>query len=636
MRILARRVFIWGSVVQRCFKFGLPVVRNPPNGLEASPVTARRYVSSGSANGKKIPYSYREFNDGEYEIRLLELYQPRDAASAYVFQCRLVHVTLKDPPTYDSVSYSWGDLKYRRDLVVDGVAVEVSVSLREALQQLWRMGKTRIWVVYLCINQADNDEKSGQVRMMDTIFAKARNVYAWLGAKSHDSNLAMAVPGASKLSKQVNLPEEVEVACDAIIRLFSRSYWSRCWVIQEICRARVSVIVCGKRYMHWGTMMKRLDRLGTSIPAQYAQYLIAPLRHMRYRDQNRFRADTETGLIPLLIASRKSLASDPRDKLFALLSLAKDGRVLVPTPNYSQTVEQVFYSTAKCTISEHDRTDVILLAHRTRGARRLPSWMPVWANMHCRPPPWVVNCLDQPRPRLATYNRIRDGVLEVRGSYLEKISHILDMASFDDNAGCQDRDTAVYATSASVVYSLCVGVMSGDEKPDHALQTGLVHLLKDMRRRVKEPAGTQSSALADWISHNCNRRIGAYTLREHLERHSQDAACIDPPPSPRGQDDMDKLAELQSNAEDGFDTMERLRMKFAVTETGSLIIVCRDAQPGDELYILQNCPLPVVLRRDDGSRTCTFIIGEVFPSEAALGKAKTSPEAGVSTTVLIA
>lgn len=72
--------------------------------------------------------------------------------------------------------------------------------------------------------------------MMDTIYNKAQPVFAWLGPESEDSRLAMATLGASSLREQPELPEEVETACDAVIRLLSRPYFRRTWIIQEICR----------------------------------------------------------------------------------------------------------------------------------------------------------------------------------------------------------------------------------------------------------------------------------------------------------------------------------------------------------------------------------------------------------------
>ncbi|KAJ8110294.1 hypothetical protein ONZ43_g5904 [Nemania bipapillata] len=175
--------------------------------------------------------------------------------------------------------------------------IQVSETLLSALEALWQMGNTLIWVDYLCINQNDNYEKSGQVRMMDIIYSKAATVFAWLGTADRDSDMAMAVLGASRLSEQVELAEEIEVVCDAVIRLFSRPYWTRCWVIQEFCLAKSPIIVCGARSVPWGTMLKRLDELGSSVPAQYARHLISPIRQMRYREQNRLRADLSPAIL---------------------------------------------------------------------------------------------------------------------------------------------------------------------------------------------------------------------------------------------------------------------------------------------------------------------------------------------------
>ncbi|KAI3322663.1 HET-domain-containing protein [Xylariaceae sp. AK1471] len=626
MRVLVRYGLPRATIKWKCFPFQSSVtVRLQPLsgfiGVHASPPVA---------DDNALRLYHRQLNDRNYEVRLLELYEASSPESGYKFQCRLLHGSLKEPLPYVALSYCWGDLQNKRDLVVEDVTIQVSDNLLSALEQLWRLGKTRIWVDYLSINQGDNDEKSGQVRMMDTIFAKAQTVFAWLGTESHDSDLAMAVLGASRLSQQVELPEEVEVACDAVIRLFSRPYWTRCWVIQEICRARSPIIICGRRYVPWGTMLKRLDRLGTSVPAQYARYLIAPLRHMRYRDQNRFRADTETGLIPLLVSSRRSLASDPRDKLYALLSLAKDGRVLVPTPNYSQTVEQVFFDTARCMIEEHDRTDVILLAHRTRGARDLPSWMPDWANLYCQPPPWIIDCLSQGRPRLMIHNRVYKDTLRVQGSHHDTVVEVLDMSEFADRQR-GDQPLIEYTKSESVVNDLCMGLRIGDEA-DHK-QITVVQLLKRMCNR-NEAKASQPSRLESWVTHNASRRVGYNTLEEHLDRYTQDHARQYPSVALNegNLEDTYTLEQAQWAIEEGFEMLERLRMTFVVTESGFLRVVYRDAKPGDHLYVLQNCPLPVVLRQTSKPGRFRFM-GEVFVPKHFQEKA--SAVAGSMATVYI-
>jgi hypothetical protein len=46
-------------------------------------------------------------------------------------------------------------------------------------------------------------------------------------------------------------------------------------------------------------------------------------------------------LIRLLLGNHAYLATDPRDKAYALLGLASDGQELVPAPNYRQSVQSV-------------------------------------------------------------------------------------------------------------------------------------------------------------------------------------------------------------------------------------------------------------------------------------------------------
>ncbi|KAI0468990.1 HET-domain-containing protein [Xylaria cf. heliscus] len=567
--------------------------------------------ASSQAGDDGLRLYRRQLNDRDYEVRLLELYEYSTSEPGHAFKCRLRYLSLKDSLQYVALSYCWGDLPNIKDIVVGNVNVPVSETLLSALEQLWQMGNTLIWVDYLCINQDDNDEKSGQVRMMDIIYSKATTVFAWLGTGDYDSDMAMAVLGASRLSEQVELPEEIEIACDAVIRLFSRPYWTRCWVIQEICRARSPVIVCGGRSVPWGTMLKRLDGLGTSVPAQYAQHLISPLRQMRYREQNKLRAGTEISLVPLLVLSRRSLARDPRDKLYALLSLAKDGRTLIPTPNYSQTAEQIFFDTARCMIEDHDRTDVILLAHRTRGVRNLPSWTPDWANMHSQPPPWVLECLSQRRPGRVIRNKIYKDTLEVQGIRYATIVDLLDSAAYENKRGpvTGPHPPVTEGVAESAAVNLFMGLtIGGGAELD---QTTAIRALSRMCDANDGHNTQRPSRLRNWVAHNANRLIGGATLARCLEIYLR--LCMGPNYDGSNSTDADTLERTQSAIEKGFETLERLRMIFSVTHNGLLRIVHRDTKRGDAIYILQNCPLPVILRPQN-ARDFGFV-GEAFVSQ---------------------
>jgi len=60
--------------------------------------------------------------------------------------------------------------------------------------QILRAAQTRLlWVDALCINQADPDEKTQQVRRMDKIYSKANHVLVWLGDDYENSEVCLKV-----------------------------------------------------------------------------------------------------------------------------------------------------------------------------------------------------------------------------------------------------------------------------------------------------------------------------------------------------------------------------------------------------------------------------------------------------------
>ena len=102
------------------------------------------------------------------------------------------------------------------------------------------------------------------------------------------------------------------------------------------------------------------------------------IRYMGYT-QNHARSDPnhyQLKLSYLLSARRPCLATDPRDKVFALVGLANDARGLLP--DYSKPLTDVYLQTAEHILST-DR-DITLLSE-VKGLQLgsgLPSWVPDW------------------------------------------------------------------------------------------------------------------------------------------------------------------------------------------------------------------------------------------------------------------
>jgi hypothetical protein len=75
--------------------------------------------------------------------------------------CDLHLASLDLSPTYETLSYVWGDQKITQPIALEGYEFEVTINLHEALRRLRATAKTRIiWIDALCINQKDDDERT--------------------------------------------------------------------------------------------------------------------------------------------------------------------------------------------------------------------------------------------------------------------------------------------------------------------------------------------------------------------------------------------------------------------------------------------------------------------------------------------
>lgn len=132
---------------------------------------------------KKSDYVYESLLSDH--IRVLELLPggERDA-----LQGCLRSVRLDSEIEYEAISYVWGsDAKTHLIWTTSGT-IAITQSLHLALTRVRFEAKPRsLWADAVCINQADNIEKSGQVRLMYQIFSRASHVLAYLG-EEHDNS----------------------------------------------------------------------------------------------------------------------------------------------------------------------------------------------------------------------------------------------------------------------------------------------------------------------------------------------------------------------------------------------------------------------------------------------------------------
>jgi Heterokaryon incompatibility protein (HET) len=352
-------------------------------------------------------YSFPPLFDCPGVIRLLTLHPSRNRDSP--LDCTLRTDSLYNELDYEALSYTWGNSIDERDIIrIDGRWLKISSNLSAALRELRYQDAYRVlWVGAICVSISDQPKRSSQVRLVNPIYSGARNVLVWLGEETHLSSM-----GIQSLS-QLHRTSPWEENFDALDDVLSRPVWHRSWFIQEIVVAHKVIVRCGSIWMDWNDI-RDIEELQTSVLTRLldephrigydtkdvqnkwkAVALLQDLR-ARYTDQRRITLDE------LLLLSRYHISTDPRDKIYSVLSLlpqAEQSNTLLQ-PDYSLDPAEVYTRAALYILKTSQNLDLFSCIQRwytldeppeeegyiyritAPGSPRfygdLPSWVPTW------------------------------------------------------------------------------------------------------------------------------------------------------------------------------------------------------------------------------------------------------------------
>jgi hypothetical protein len=180
-------------------------------------------------------------------FRLLYL-EPGDKDST--IHCRLATFELQSAPTYEALSYTWGEAVSTHEIICNGSSRQVTSNLHDALQYLRQIDGERImWIDAVCINQTNPQERTAQVGIMKNIYSNSDHVVIWLGKGTDDDETAFAVLEQYRklfaeygqldigpmetIAYKLPLPAEDSKDWTALIKLFQKPWFQRIWVIQE-------------------------------------------------------------------------------------------------------------------------------------------------------------------------------------------------------------------------------------------------------------------------------------------------------------------------------------------------------------------------------------------------------------------
>lgn len=349
---------------------------------------------------------YNEFSLEVDEIRLLEL-QPNEQSSAPI-SCRLSKAVLSDLPSYKALSYVWGNPNETVPIEVNGISFEATTNLSCGLKHIRREDSSvLLWVDAICINQRNIPERNHQVQLMRQIYMEAEQALVWLGERYEDSDLAMDLirrwspPLPPHISRSTSVgvaevlrivPDPFEVrAWDALRCLFSRPYWERSWILQEIIFSKQATLICGSKTVPWQALDDaQLPWIQLSQPENFRLLDFNQLRLVTVTNYNvaskislhrarRTRTSPLDSAFKIMKQTHSSKATDPRDKIYAFLGFEEIG-MLELKPNYNDPIPMVYGEFVLAYLRKERRLDI--LSHAGIGwpsiepVLDLPSWVP--------------------------------------------------------------------------------------------------------------------------------------------------------------------------------------------------------------------------------------------------------------------
>jgi hypothetical protein len=235
------------------------------------------------------------------------------------------------------------------------------------------------WADQVSIDQGATSERGHQVRLMAEIYSRATIVYAYIGpepasplytpkalldATLGQYNFHELIEGRLEIERQENgkqntvkLKDEGVKYYFTLLDLFTRGYWDRLWIVQELSFAQAVHIWCGSFsihrnhlrgalswLLHYERSLLHSERYGPSIirRAQADQAVSTIQLILDHHFRHFWLTETthqEMSMQGTILQYGKCLCSDPRDKVFGLQALVKpDQRV---EADYSKSIGEV-------------------------------------------------------------------------------------------------------------------------------------------------------------------------------------------------------------------------------------------------------------------------------------------------------
>lgn len=226
---------------------------------------------------------------------------------------------------------------------------------------------------------------------MRDIYRHAASIHVWLGEnildrKGYFRDHAESAVGA--LMYVTSIKQDDDMDRSSLVELFQLPWFERVWPVQEVVVAKGIDMFWGNQEIKWDLLVSVIHHLTKFclemilIPKTDALDTLLPSGYINARStvaiRDKFRGSQRNTFLEILMDTMRFQASDPRDKIYALLGLGTDNTGHLIEADYSLPVINVYRSTTAILI---DASSTLLPFSSagigcTRKQLTLPSWVP--------------------------------------------------------------------------------------------------------------------------------------------------------------------------------------------------------------------------------------------------------------------
>ena len=582
--------------------------------------------------------------------------------------CDFIEVDIDNSPPYEAISYCWGptplDQPFRLYLSSSpGTHIPLTRNAHEALRALTPIDGLRLFFLdSVCINQDSTFEKTQQLQLIGKVYSNAQKVVVFLGSQSEDPRavyflnrtfyyyqvvlssagheVLRVTRSAHSITDSVFAPGTQDIA--AVQGLLNNNYFYRMWIIQECVLARNIDVLFGNIPFPWTVLYQSLlllmnqenflttvfyGEMGGFLGAKRSLSGLPSLANLRLD----YSSDEPTNsLVELVVWNRYAQATDPKDKVYALLGLCPEADVEAIRPKYEKSVETIYTDVVKRALQQRSFLSFCISGLTYNDVGCQPSNSPSWLLTFTQLSEFFTTIRYHTREYQAGSSLIPefefaspDHVLRLKGIFVDTIG---------DKSSDRDRlDTArkIFDDPVKDMVMDCALVV---REMQDLIEP---HKLADQLPLEDQKVAFWRTVLGDPHAADAS---GQPELPHGISQLEEVVATLRKGDIPRLIDDENltglSLRQIYKQGQILRDHVVNLASSvmldgraFAITKEKKLFAsVPMGSEVGDIIVIFNGAPAPCILRSTGHEDNCYYLVGEVYVHGIMHGEAMKSED----------